>query len=158
MDYYPNTVMEATPFIERRAPAGADPLATSATPYLIEERAPSSIVGGFLGQGVSSGRVTYQTVDAGAATHGTPVAPPEVDAPADALTQLAMRRAALIRARNASANPSVELRERLRILNERMNQQSPRVTDAHIRSIEEATALGEDVAARRAARMALLAK
>jgi hypothetical protein len=156
MDYYPNTVIEATPFIERRAPSGADPLGGNATPYLVENQAPSTIVGGFLDQGVSSGRASYQIAGQGGGTYATQLTAPEE--PMDALTQLAMRRVALIRARNASANPSVELRERLRILNERMNQQSPRVTDAHIRSLEDATNLGEQVAARRAARMALLAK
>jgi hypothetical protein len=155
MDYYPNTVIEATPFIERRAPTDTAPLGGSVTPYLVEKKAPGTVVG-FLDQGVSSGRASYQAVREGVGTYATQVAAPEQ--PANAITQLAMRRVALIRARNASANPSLELRERLRILNERMNQQSPRVTEAHIRSIEDATTLGEQVAARRAARMALLAR
>lgn len=156
MDYYPNTIMEATPFIERRAPSGTDPLGGGVTPYLVQEKASCTIVGGFLSQGVSSGQAMYQVLGNASGTNAAPHDRSTIAV--DALSQLAMRRVALIRAKNASANPSVELRERLRILNERMNQQSPRVTEAHIRSIEDATTLGEQVAVRRAARMALLAK
>jgi len=156
MDYYPNTIIEATPFIERRAPSGTDPLSGSVTPFLVEYRLSSNLVGGFLEQGESSGRPSYQAEQSAGNRHVTHSGHHQV--PVDALTQLAMRRVALIRARNASPDPSVELQERLRILNERMNRQSPRVTEAHIRSIEDATTLGEQVASRRAARMALLSR
>jgi hypothetical protein len=156
MDYYPNFVTEATPFMERQAPARSDPFGIRSTPFLVEPAHSPSIVDGFLAQGVSSGRPAHlgepTGVEAGA------FAQDQTATSENVLTQLARRRVALIQARNASSRVSVELTERLRILNERMNQQSPRVTEAHIQSIEEAAALGEQVASRRAARMALLSR
>lgn len=156
MDYYPNTVIEATPFIERRAPAGTDPFGIRSTPFLIESTHSPSIVDGFLAQGVSSGHLTHQDETLGGGARS--FARDHTATPENALTLLAMRRVALIQARNASSQVSIELQERLRILNERMNQQSPRVTEAHIRAIEDAATLGEQIASRRAARMALLSR
>lgn len=156
MDHYLNTVVEATPFIERRAHVGTDPFNVRSTPFLVQSAHSPSIVDGFLAQGVSSGHPAYQGEPAGVETRVS--VPDQTITSENALTQLARRRVALIQARNASSQVSIELKERLRILNERMNQQSPRVTEAHIQAIEEAVALGEQVALRRAARMALLTK
>ena len=156
MEYYPNTVIEATPFMERRAQAGTDPFGIRSTPFLVKSTHSPSIVDGFMAQGVSTGRPAHVGEPEVVGTRA--IARDQTPRPENALTLLARRRLALIQVRNASAQVSIELKERLRILNERMNQQSPRVTEAHIQALEDAAALGEQVALRRAARMALLSR
>ena len=68
--------------------------------------------------------------------------------------RLVQRRATLIAVRNATTDTSIELLARLDMLNARMRDQSPRVTDQHITSLESSAALVDRVAERRRLRAA----
>lgn len=156
MDYYPSVANEPTPcIIERRPVSGASPLLRYATQFMaLDNEGAVPAVGGDL-PSASGALAGLESVRASSTTalHDPILEPRRTEVLSvgsdSEVAVLSRRRIALMAARNATLNVSVEILARLDILNERMRRQSPRVTEGHIATLEAATELAEQVEERR---------